>query len=400
MLAALPDFNVDLNVLNAMRHVALAVSGGSDSMALLRLVAAWSTSRVDPPRLSVLTVDHGLRDESASDARQVAAWTRDLGLPHHTLMWTGAKPRTGLQSKARKARYDLMVAWCRANDADAILTGHTRDDQAETVLMRLARTKSPASLSGIPAVGQWDGVVLVRPLLALGRQSLRDQLQTIGQAWIDDPSNVDPRFERVRIRRQLAAQVPREISAGRLAHLSVIATRVDGLLDRCAGQWINFWLREDDAGVCFAPLASLDGLPPLLQQRILAGIVGHYGGGALKPEAAELARLCSWLFEGTTARCTLGGAVVGKRKSTFWVTRETARIDSRPVVLENGHEIIWDGRFAITGPGGATVTAAGEGGVTFERDVPVHARRAYPRISAIDIDPDAIKVRFLRLCRP
>ena len=180
-------------------RLALAVSGGSDSMALLRLVAAWRNERY----VTVLTVDHGLRPDSAKEALQVSAWCMGLGLPHVTLAWQGPKPATGLQVKARAVRYDLMTDWCRAHGVAWLLTAHTMDDQAETVLMRLVRTTSFDSLSGIPEMGEWKGIGLFRPLLGERREGLRAFLNHLGQPWIDDPSNADERFERVRIRKAL-----------------------------------------------------------------------------------------------------------------------------------------------------------------------------------------------------
>ena len=122
--------------LRSERHIALAVSGGSDSMALLRLAEQWS--KKNSVKISALTVDHGLRAEAAAEARQVADWCATLSLNHHTLRWEGVKPKTGLQAKARVARYDLMGDWCVSNGVSYLLTGHTMDDQAETVLMRQA----------------------------------------------------------------------------------------------------------------------------------------------------------------------------------------------------------------------------------------------------------------------
>ena len=134
--------------------LALAVSGGSDSVALMHLAAAWRQR----PDFTVLTVDHGLRTGSAAEAQQVGQWSAGLGLQHVLLRWDAAKPVTALQAKARAARYDLMTNWCDAQGVAWLLTAHTLDDQAETVLMRLARTSSIDSLAGIPAVGQWCGV--------------------------------------------------------------------------------------------------------------------------------------------------------------------------------------------------------------------------------------------------
>jgi len=189
--AAPPDIAADFSALQAERHVALAVSGGSDSIAMMRLAADWARTNHPGLVLSVLTVDHGLRPEATGEAVRVGQWAAEMGLPHQLLRWTDEpKPVSGIQARARAARYGLMAAWCRSNEAGALLTAHTLDDQAETVLMRLSRTMSPESLAGIHPVGGWEGLPLLRPLLRVRRQALRDWLASVGQAWIDDPSNV------------------------------------------------------------------------------------------------------------------------------------------------------------------------------------------------------------------
>ena len=158
--------------LNGFSHVALAVSGGSDSLALLHLFNAFRRNR--DGRATVLTVDHGLRAEAAAEARQVADWAKTLGLPHVTLRWIGPKPQTGIQAKARVARYDLLADWCRAQDAQVIVTGHTANDQAETVAMRRLRTSSTRSLAGIWPDATWKGIAVHRPLLGITRETLRE----------------------------------------------------------------------------------------------------------------------------------------------------------------------------------------------------------------------------------
>ncbi|MBM3519829.1 MAG: tRNA lysidine(34) synthetase TilS, partial [Alphaproteobacteria bacterium] len=196
MPAARPDLHTIFQPIAALGHVALAVSGGSDSMAMLRLATEWRDEFRRDCKLSVLTVDHGLRPGSAAEAEKVAARARGLGLDQATLHWAGSRGGAGLQARARKARYDLMASWCREQGAEALLTAHTLDDQAETVLMRLSRTASIDSLAAIRGDGHWAGTRLVRPLLAVRREALRAYLTAIGQGWIEDPSNGDPRFER------------------------------------------------------------------------------------------------------------------------------------------------------------------------------------------------------------
>lgn len=395
--AAPPDLNPDFAALGTERHVALAVSGGSDSVALLRLARDWAAASHPELTLSVLTVDHGLRAESAVEAERVRDWAGNLGLAHHTLRWTPAeKPVTGLQAKARAARYALMADWCRAHGASALLTGHTLDDQAETVLMRLSRTASPDSLAGVRRRGDWGGVPLLRPLLSLRRQALRDHLAGLGQSWIEDPSNADPRFERVRARRSLA-MIGEDVTPERLSALGEKSAWASELLARMAATWIRHWLEEEEAGICHVLDRDFRGLPPALQERILARILARYGGGQGEPDAGELRRLASWATgEGGPVRCTLAGAVLGRRKQGFWVTREAARIPPAPLDVPESGKLLWDNRFLIQAAPGAEVGPAAGRPVDLPDGVPVFARRAYPWI-AQPPGAAAACISFLRL---
>src|SRR5213083_1685838 len=155
----------------------LAVSGGPDSIALMWLAARWRRALARGPRLVAVTVDHGLRPEAAAEAREVKRLARILELPHRTLRWTGPKPRTGLPAAARAARYRLLVQAARASGATHILTAHTRDDQAETLLMRILRGSGIAGLAAMARVSERDGLLLVRPLLDVPKSQLVATLQ-------------------------------------------------------------------------------------------------------------------------------------------------------------------------------------------------------------------------------
>ena len=380
MPAARPDIAADFSPLKTERHVALAVSGGSDSVALMRLAALWARNDYPGLKLSVLTVDHGLRAAAADEAVRVRQWASELGLPHHVLRWLEEpKPVTGIQARARAARYGLMADWCRAHGATALLTAHTLDDQAETVLMRLSRTMSPESLAGIRPLGGWEGLPLLRPLLRIKRQALREWLSERGQPWIEDPSNEDTRFERVRTRRALAAMSPD--STERLAALSEKSAVAAALLQRCARRWIAFSLREHDAGICHVAAGDFGGLPAALRERILDIIIDRYGGGQAAPEAEELRRVAEWACgEAGPVRCTLGGALLGRRKAGFWVTRESARINTAPQIVPVTGKLLWDNRFLVEARPGATVTPTAARKVPAVPGVPVYAQRACPWI--------------------
>lgn len=344
----------------------------------MRLAADWTRLNNPGLLLSVLTVDHGLRAGSAEEAMQVGQWAAGLGLPHQVLRWDEApKPVTGIQARARVARYGLMAAWCRAHAAAALLTAHTLDDQAETVLMRLSRTMSPESLAGIRPAGSWQGLPLLRPLLAIKRQALRDFLVGLGQPWIEDPSNEDERFERVRARRALAGMSL--ASAERLAALAEKSAKAADLLERSARRWIVLRLREHDAGICHVATEDFRDLPEALQERILAIIIDRYGGGQAAPEADELRRAARWSCSDVgPVRCTLGGALLGRRKTGFWVTREAARIAAAPQVVPESGKLLWDNRFLVEAAVGAAVTPTASRKLPSVPGLPVYAQRACP----------------------
>ena len=380
MPAARPDPDQLFQPIADARHVALAVSGGSDSMAMLRLAEDWSRRRGGVPRLSVLTVDHGLRPDSAREAAKVAQWSRALGVNHEVLAWTGEKPSAGIQAKARHARYDLMSGWCRAHDAAWLLTAHTLEDQAETVLMRLARTTSIDSLAGIPRLGQWQGIGLFRPLLSTSRQALRGLLGEWGQNWIDDPSNDDERFERVRIRKAMPVLGELGITAEGLAGFARRAADAVQGLTGAAEDWVKAHVATHEAGYCTLPLASFGSRSAELKMRILGLIVRRYGSGTM-PEPHELELLAAWTAAGGSRR-TLGGAIIVRRKASLLVGREPGRIDARPVTVPAEGEIVWDRRFAVTAPAGAAVIPTQElSDIPRCRDIPAFVQLGLPAVT-------------------
>lgn len=178
----------------------LAVSGGPDSIALMWLAARWRRGLARGPRLIAVTVDHGLRAEAAREARDVKRLARTLDLPHRTLHWTGAKPGTGLPAAARTARYRLLAGAAKSSGATHILTAHTRDDQAETLLMRLLRGSGIAGLAAMARQSERDGVLLARPFLDISKSQLVATLKKAKVGFADDPTNRDTSFTRPRLR--------------------------------------------------------------------------------------------------------------------------------------------------------------------------------------------------------
>jgi tRNA(Ile)-lysidine synthase len=355
------------------RQIAVAVSGGSDSMALLRLAEQWSQHRI---KISVLTVDHGLRPEAAAEAVKVAEWCALLNLEHHTLRWEGPKPKTGLQAKARTARYDLLSTWCKAKGVAYLLTGHTMDDQAETVLMRQQRTDTAESLAGIWETTVWDGVKVFRPLLGQSRADLRIYLTGLGQPWIDDPSNSDRRFERVRVRETLAEEGRRV----ELADIAVKAGRTARAMALATDQWLNGQLTSYPEGFGAIPRAGFYELEPALQRRLLQQLLLIYGAG--NPAGpGELDYLAKWIMGQGISRRTLGGAMFACRQSSVLIGREWARISPDPVVVPDSGETLWDGRFLIQAPPQAQVVPVGRlQGVARREEIPSFVQQSLPAV--------------------
>jgi len=185
--------------------IVLAVSGGPDSIALMWLAARWRRALKRGPRLIAVTVDHGLRTVAAAEARDVKRLARSLDLQHRTVRWSGTKPRTGLPAAARSARYRLLAQAARANGATHILTAHTRDDQAETLLMRIMRGSGIAGLAAMARESDRDGVRLARPFLNVSKSQLIATLRKAKVSFADDPTNRDTSFTRPRLRMLMPA---------------------------------------------------------------------------------------------------------------------------------------------------------------------------------------------------
>lgn len=220
--------------LSHAKGILAAVSGGPDSMAMMHLLARWMPGQ-SPPVL-VATVDHGLRVEAAEEARFVAREAEALGLSHRTLAWKGRKPKTGLQEAAREARYRLLVEYARDMGASHLVTAHTRDDQAETIMMRLAKGSGLKGMRGMRRSRERDGIVHARPLLDYPKTVLVDLCRHHGWRFVTDPSNADERFARVRWRRLMPLLAEEGLTSERLVRLAERVARADEALEIKANQ--------------------------------------------------------------------------------------------------------------------------------------------------------------------
>jgi tRNA(Ile)-lysidine synthase len=209
----------------------LAVSGGPDSMALMWLAARWRSAMARGPRLIAVTVDHGLRADAAREAREVKRVARTLDVPHRTMRWNGTKPKAGLPAAAREARYRLLARAARESGATHILTAHTRDDQAETLLMRLLRGSGVAGLAAMARQSERDGVLLARPFLDVSKSQLIATLKQAKIGFADDPTNRDPNFTRPRLRALLPLLAAEGGDARNLARLASRLNRANAAVE-------------------------------------------------------------------------------------------------------------------------------------------------------------------------
>lgn len=311
----------------------LAVSGGPDSTALMWLMARWRRSLSRGPRLIAVTVDHGLRPEAAREAREVKRLARALDLPHRTMHWTGEKPKTAVPATARAARYLLLAKAARAAGASHIVTAHTRDDQAETLLMRLLRGSGITGLSAMARLSERDGVMLARPLLDVSKSQLIATLNKANVRFADDPTNRDTAFTRPRLRALLPLLAEEGGDARALARLASRLARANTAVEVLAdGAERYLALRQQgthpaarNAKVFDA--AAFAALPEEVRLRLLMRAInrfGHEGPAELGKVESLLAELDRSFAEapgksglkpaGARLKQTLAGALVSIEK--------------------------------------------------------------------------------------
>lgn len=327
--------------LKAAPALVLAVSGGPDSVALMWLAARWQRSLARGPRLTVVTVDHGLRREAAREAREVKRLAVELGLPHRTLRWRDAKPKTGLPAAAREARYRLLAQAARAVGASHVLTAHTRDDQAETLVMRLLRGSGLAGLSAMASLSERDGIVLARPLLDVPKAQLIATLRRAKVGFADDPTNRDTAFTRPRLRALLPQLAAEGGDARTLVRLATRLARANAAVEVLADGAERFLrLRDRDvapqAGIRSFEASSFAVLPEEVRLRLLLRAVnalGHEGPAELGKVESLLAVLDQAIATNPRAaangrpalRQTLAGALISLADGRIHIAPAPAR---------------------------------------------------------------------------
>lgn len=334
-----PFFDIDFSC-----GVIAAVSGGSDSIALLLLLKEHLERIQSGAKLLAVTVDHALRAPSAAEAAEVGQLCGSLGIAHRTMVWTGAKPGSGIPAAAREARYRLLAQAARSEGIGMVLTGHTADDQAETVAMRQRRSavNDRRGLAGMAPATLYDGSIwILRPLLGVRRESLRAMLRHRQVRWIDDPTNVDTAYERPRVR-ALVGSDQEEFSCAAASAVSAARERTElgvqaaGLIETLASQPVRGLIRLEPE---FSRVE--DRMAAIYALRMLLAVVG---GISFLPDKARSAALFDRLAAGSL-RSTLSRVTIDARRAGIFLHREARGL---PPLVPASDIVSWDGRRSIT----------------------------------------------------
>ncbi len=321
------------------KRLGVAVSGGSDSTALLHMLHMFC-QRHDI-ELHAVTVDHGLRVEAAEEAAHVARYCAGIGVPHDTLLWLDWNGEGNLQKAARDARYRKMAGWAGSRGIDMIAVGHTADDQAETVLMRLARRSGVDGLSAMRRRTQREGITWVRPLLHTRREALRSYLTHRQITWVDDPSNEDDRYDRIKARKALALLTPLGLSVEALGEVAKNMAET-----RRALEWQTFLAAKKMARLAAGGVVLDETLlrlqPDELQRRLMVKAINWVNGNTYAPRRAALVSVGEALCNGQAA--TVAGCQLRRIATRIWVFREYNAVRE----IETATDALWDGRWKLT----------------------------------------------------
>lgn len=320
-------------------HILVAISGGSDSTGLLLALHEASIGSGDQVRISAVTIDHALRPESADEAKKVATLCAGLGILHAVRRWDDQKPASGLSEASRLARYRLIAGVADTMGADVIVTGHTQGDQRETVAMRAARGKRADNLG---LSGMADAVLyggrhwVMRPFLHCERQAIRDYLLERSQGWIDDPSNENRKYERVRVRQALD-DAPRLFPYGASETRSELSAR--------AARFIHHNSQFFSLGLIRINAESL-GEDPSVTRYALSALSGVIGGRRYPLASDTMDRVMALVAKREPGRITANRVVFDYRKDALYLMRENRNIPS--LRMPPGAKMVWDERFEVS----------------------------------------------------
>lgn len=340
--------------------LALAVSGGPDSMALALCARSWAAQA--GVRLVGFTIDHALRAESAAEATQVQRWLQRLGIEHHILLWEHPPLVSAVQQQARQARYDLLAASCRARGIKALALGHQLEDQAETVLLRFAKGSGIDGLAAMRPVSDHGGIALLRPFLGVPKARLIATCAAAQQAYVVDPSNAKTSYARGRLRAAAEVLAAEGLTPDRLGDLAGRAALASAALDCYANRLLAQAVFWQPAGYAEINLPRFAQEPTEIRLRVLRLVLTQIGGAQPPPRHQAVLELDAALQLPQLAQRTLHGCAIRAYDGVCRVIREAAAItDSAPIAP--GAMRVWDNRFAVAlaaaAPQGLTLAPLG-----------------------------------------
>jgi tRNA(Ile)-lysidine synthase len=320
-------------------RIGVAVSGGSDSLALLHAAQAWGVD------VEAVTVDHGLRPEAAEEAAYVGEICRGLGVAHTVLRWEGWDGRGNLQDHARQNRYALIAEWAQARELPSVALGHTMDDQAETLLMRLAREAGVEGLASMRLIFEREGARFDRPFLFDRRADLRAYLTTRGVRWIEDPSNEDEGYGRVRVRKALDLLGPLGIGTEELFRAALHLRDASDALGQTASDFARAKVKSAGGDLIFDRTA-LRRQPAEIARRLVAHALMFVASADYPPRREPLEAVMEHLRR--TGTVTLHGCLVTVSDMTVRIAREHASVAG----MRGATDKPWDRRWRLAGPHG------------------------------------------------
>ena len=365
-------------------RLAVAVSGGADSLALALLVDRWA--RRQSGRIFALTVDHGLRKGSTAEARQVGRWLAKRGIDHRVLRWTGAKPTTGIQAAARQARYRLLTDWCAHEGVLHLLLAHHAGDQMETFLLRVAGRSGVDGLAGMAAVVEDSACRMVRPLLVVPRSRLEATLRAADQEWMEDPSNRNTDFARVRVRTLLSKLDAVGAGLTSLSGTIRAAGRVRAAFEAPTWALLAQAAELSPNGYARLRLAPLRAVSRPVAERAMQRLLLCIGGNDYPPRRERLGRLLDELLAKRAAKArTLGGCRIIPSGDAVLICPEL-RTEPAKVSLAANRTVRWADRFEVAFSSGrakgqgwiAPLGAAGWAEVVEGQTDLRHTRLPYP----------------------
>lgn len=329
------------------KSIGLAVSGGADSLALMVLVRRWLGTRSAGPKIVVYTMDHGLRAEAANECENVEKIACQYGFEVRTLVWRGIKPTNGIQAAARHARYDLINQAMRESGVEVLLTGHHRDDQAETVLMRLAHSSGLNGLRCMDKITDIMGANVFRPFLTIPQVRLVNVVEEAGLEISVDPSNKDEKYERVRWRNMMGPLAEMGLTSSVLTKFSARMGRANAALEEIAQNAYDSHVKNDQFGVGSIPHKIIVGLGEETGIRVLSRMIFAASGGRSKGELGQHEMIVEMIAKQPFRGVSVGGCMVQKYQGTIVVFRESFRVDDGIIQLLPAEKIVWDQRFNI-----------------------------------------------------